>query len=58
MTILERGNELILNSETTWTKEGYDDDGHPVNKSLAFSSSEPDPLLCSSSDTRHIGQIR
>ena len=31
-TILERGDELILNSETIWTKEGYDDDGHPVNK--------------------------
>lgn len=31
-TILERGDELILNSETIWTKEGYDDEGHPVNK--------------------------
>ncbi|CAI8315425.1 MAG: Uncharacterised protein [Candidatus Poseidoniaceae archaeon] len=31
-TILERGDELILNSETIWTEEGYDDDGHPVKK--------------------------
>ena len=31
-TKLEQGDELILNSETIWTKEGYDDDGHPVNK--------------------------
>lgn len=31
-TILEQGDDLILNSETIWKKKGHDDDGHPVNK--------------------------
>ena len=31
-TILERGDDLILNSETIWIEEGHDDGGLPVNK--------------------------
>lgn len=35
-TILEQGDELVLNSETTWSDEGFHDDSHASRKETHY----------------------